>query len=407
MDNIKLLTVILVVVLGIMAMLFVILGIVYVTSRMKKNKASSNIANSEEKTVGKVTGKTKKFKEYKVDSIMNFLEFDTVVDNMISQKDGNRYVMVVECQGVNYDLMSQAEKNSVEESFVQFLNTLRYPVQIYTQTRTINLENSIKGYKEKVDETKTELEKYELRYDEMRRSGKYSEEQLAKAYFELTKRRNLYEYGKDIIFNTERMSMNKNVLNKKYYVVIPYFVEELGDNKYDKLEQRNYAFSELYTRAQAIMRTLSACGINSKVLSSDELVELLYMAYNRDEAEVYGIDKAIKAGYNELYTTAPDIIEKQMKALDAEIEQEAIEKARRNVNEARNEKQRALMQKRIEKELLIDELAKKIIEENSDSVGKDIAKKAVEKIDKKKKEGGTKDNAKQEKTKRTRKPRTA
>ena len=407
MDNIKLLTVILVVVLGIMAMLFVILGIVYVTSRMKKNKASSNIANSEEKTVGKVTGKTKKFKEYKVDSIMNFLEFDTVVDNMISQKDGNRYVMVVECQGVNYDLMSQAEKNSVEESFVQFLNTLRYPVQLYTQTRTINLENSIKGYKEKVDETKTELEKYELRYDEMRRSGKYSEEQLAKAYFELTKRRNLYEYGKDIIFNTERMSMNKNVLNKKYYVVIPYFVEELGDNKYDKLEQRNYAFSELYTRAQAIMRTLSACGINSKVLSSDELVELLYMAYNRDEAEVYGIDKAIKAGYNELYTTAPDIIEKQMKALDAEIEQEAIEKARRNVNEARNEKQRALMQKRIEKELLIDELAKKIIEENSDSVGKDIAKKAVEKIDKKKKEGGTKDNAKQEKTKRTRKPRTA
>lgn len=407
MDNIKLLTVILVVVLGIMAMLFVILGIVYVTSRMKKNKASSNIANSEESTSGKITGKTKKFKEYKVDSIMNFLEFDTVVDNMISQKDGNRYVMVVECQGVNYDLMSQAEKNSVEESFVQFLNTLRYPVQIYTQTRTINLENSIKGYKEKVDETKTELEKYELRYDEMRRSGKYSEEQLAKAYFELTKRRNLYEYGKDIIFNTERMSMNKNVLNKKYYVVIPYFVEELGDNKYDKLEQRNYAFSELYTRAQAIMRTLSACGINSKVLSSDELVELLYMAYNRDEAEVYGIDKAIKAGYNELYTTAPDIIEKQMKALDAEIEQEAIEKARRNVNEARNEKQRALMQKRIEKELLIDELAKKIIEENSDSVGKDIAKKAVEKIDKKKKEGGTKDNAKQEKTKRTRKPRTA
>ena len=409
MDNVKLLTVILVIVLGIMAMLFVILGIVYVTSKMKKNKnkANSNVVGNEEKATDKVTGKTKKFKEYKVDSIMNFLEFDTVVDNMIAQKGGNRYVMVVECQGINYDLMSQVEKNSVEESFVQFLNTLRYPVQIYTQTRTINLENSIKGYKEKVDETRVELEKYETKYEEMRRSGRYSEEQLAKAYFELTKRRNLYEYGKDIIFNTERVSMNKNVLNKKYYVVIPYFVEELGDNKYDKLEQRNYAFSELYTRAQAIMRTLSACGINSKVLSSDELVELLYMAYNRDEAEVYGIDKAIKAGYNELYTTAPDIIEKQMKAIDAEIEQEAVEKARKNVYEAKNEKQKALMQKRMEKEMLIDELAKKIIEENSESVGKDVAKRAIEKIDKKGKEGGTKDNAKQEKTKRTRKPRTA
>ncbi len=48
--------------------------------------------------------------------------------------------------------MSSVEKNAVEEGFIQFLNTLRHPVQIYTQTRTINLENSIQTYRNKVQE---------------------------------------------------------------------------------------------------------------------------------------------------------------------------------------------------------------------------------------------------------------
>lgn len=400
MDSIKLLTIILTIVLIIMVILLIILGLVYVFSKMKKQEEQEN-KNGQE-----VKSKTRKYKEYKTDSIMNFMEFDTVVDNMISQKDGMRYIMVVECQGINYDLMSEVEKNSVEEGFIQFLNTLRHPVQIYTQTRTINLDSSISTYKEKVKELQYTLEKQEMQYNQMVRSESYTQEQLNKAYFELTKQRNLYEYGKDIIYNTEKMSLNKNVLNKKYYVVIPYFVEELGDDKFDKEEQRNMAFSELYTRAQSVVRTLGVCGINGRVMSSNELVELLYMAYNRDEAEVYGLDKALKAGYDELYSTAPDVVDKQMKALDKEIEEEALAIAKAKVTEARTEKQKALQEKRENKRDLIDELAKLIIEENTQILGADIAERAIEKIDNKE-EGGTKDNEEKPKAKRTRKTKTA
>ena len=402
MDSIKLLTIILTIVLAIMVMLLIILGLVYLSSKMKKKEDEDKQNNIQE---GK--NKAKKYKEYRTESIMDFMEFDTVVDNMISQKDGMRYIMVVECQGINYDLMSEVEKNSVEEGFVQFLNTLRHPIQIYTQTRTINLDSSIQNYKEKVKELQYDLEKQEMQYNQMVRSESYTQEQLNKAYFELTKQRNLYEYGKDIIYNTEKMSLNKNVLNKKYYVVIPYFVEELEAGNFDKQEQRNMAFSELYTRAQSVVRTLGVCGISARVMTSDELVELLYMAYNRDEAEVYGLDKALKAGYDELYTTAQDVVEKQMKALDKEIEEEAIEKAKEKVTEARTEKQKALQEKKDNKRDLIDELAKLIIEENSQILGEDIAQSAIEKVGKTKKEGGTKDNVKQEKPKRTRKTKTA
>lgn len=401
MDSIKLLTMILAIILVIMVMLLIVLAFIYL---MGKNKKPSNIEQEEQ-----ANNKGKKVKQYKVESVMDFMEFDTVVDNMISQKNGNRYIMVVECQGINYDLMSEAEKNSVEEGFVQFLNTLRHPVQIYTQTRTINLDGSIQTYKEKIKEIEYNLEKQEMQYNQMVRSESYTQEQLNRAFFELTKQRNLYEYGKDIIYNTEKMSLNKNVLSQKYYVVIPYYLEEIGEGKFDKIEQRNMAFSELYTRAQSVVRTLAVCGVNAKVMNSNELVELLYVAYNRDEAEVYGIDKALRAGYDELYTTAPDVVDKQMRLLDKEIEEKALELAKQKVTEARSEKQRALREKKENKRDLIAELAELIIKENEHIVGEDVAQKAVEKVKKQKeskKEGGTQDNV-QEKTKRTRKTKSA
>ena len=397
MDSIRLLTVILTIVLGIMVILLAILGIVYISSRKRSEKTQKIESNN-------TKSKTRKYKDYTIQSVMDFMEFDTVIDNMISQRNGNRYIMVVACQGINYDLMSEMEKNAVEEGFIQFLNTLRYPIQIYTQTRTINLDSSIQTYREKVKDIENSLAKQETRYKEMVRSEKYTQAQLDKAYYELVKQRNLYDYGKDIIFDTEKMSLNKNVLNQKYYVVIPYFIEELGENQFDKEERRSLAFSELYTRAQAIIRALGVCGVNAKVMSSTELVELLYMAYNRDLAEVYGVDKAIRAGYDEMYTTAPDVIDKQMKLLDRQIEEAAVEKAKSKVSEARSEKQKKLEEKRDNKQDLIDELARIIIEENAEMLGEDIAESAIEKVNE---EGGTKDNVQDQKTKRNRKTRTA
>ena len=219
----------------------------------------------------------------------------------------------------------------------------------------------------------------------------------------------MYEYGKDIIYNTERMSLNKNVLNKKYYVIIPYFMEDLDDANLDKEEKINTAFSELYTRAQSVIRTLSVCGVNGKIMTSNELVELLYMAYNRDEADTYGIEKALKAGYDELYSTAPDVLDKQMNQLDKQIEEEALEKAKQKITEVKSEKQKALEEKRENKDDIIDEIAQLILEENAQIVGQDIAQEAINKIEEEKieREGGTKEDVKQEKTKRTRKTKTA
>jgi len=377
-------TTLLTVVLAFMLILLVVLIIVYFILRSKANKKEKGIKNDKPENITNETEVKSKISsgEYNKQSIFDFMEFDDIIDNMIEQKNGRRYVMVIECQGVNYDLMSSMEKVGVEEGFQQFLNTLRHPVQIYIQTRTVNLESSIETYKEKVKEIEDKYRNTEYELKKMREAGYYSDEQIQKVELEITKQKNLLDYGKDIIRNTEKMSKNKNVLNKKYYVVIAYSADELGNNNYDKDELRGMAFSELYTKAQSLIRTLSACSVTGRILNSLELAELLYMAYNRDEAETYNLEKEIRAGLMEMYSLAPDVFEKKLKLLDKQIQDNAIDLANQNINKAKSKLQQMAEKKEEEKDDLVQQMAKLILEENQDYIGEDIAQEAIRELEK-------------------------
>ncbi len=319
-------------------------------------------------------------------SVFDFMEFDTIRDNMIAQDNGTRYLMVIECEGINYDLMSEIEKTAVEQGFITFLNTLRYPIQLYIQTRTINISTSIENYNKELEKIRQELVLKQNQYNRALQDGIADSKELNNIRLEIARNQNLYDYGKDIISNTEKMSLNKNVLRKHYYIIIPCDTSELGTEIDDEEEKINSIVSELYTRSQTIIRSLSACSMKGKVLDSNELTDLLYVAYNRDEAEVYGVDKAIKAGYTELYSTAQDVLDKKMKALNDEINQKAKEKARYVVEKAKTEKELAVQQKEENMDELIDNLAKAIINENKNYIEKDIVQEAIKKIDKTKEE---------------------
>ena len=396
------------VLLGIMIGILCILCVVFLVLKIKSREHKEKKAIKQQGEDVKLKAKTLTTQNYTKESIFKFMEFDKIDDNMILQKGGKRFLMVIECQGVNYDLMSGLEKNSVEQGFLQFLNTLRYPIQIYVQTRTVNLGSSINTYKERVDNISKEYAAKQMEYNQKLRSGQFTESDLNKEKYELIRQRNLYEYGVDIIRNTERMSLNKNILSKHYYIIIPYYPEEASNGEYQQDEITSLAFSELYTKSQSIISSLSVCGINSKILDSTELAELLYVAYNRDESEIFNLRKAFNAGYEDLYSTAPDVLDKRMKELDIKIEQDAIKKANETVYDVmeENEKQRRVKQKEDELDRLIDQMAKALIEENKRSVGADVAEAAIEKIDNdskkrtKEKEGGEEDGKKTKTTRR-------
>lgn len=358
--------------------LFTLIGI-FIILKIKASKREN-----EDRKEDPVSNKSKVQQNYDVQSIFNFMEFDKIEDNMIVQSKNKKFLMVIKCQGINYDLMSGVEKSSVEQGFIQYLNTLRHPIQIYVQTRTVDLSGSLENYKEKVRRLGDNLMQKEYDYNQKVRSGEYTKEQLNKQIFEVTKARNLYEYGADIVNNTERMSLNKNILSKQYYIIIPYYSDEVGVGDYNKDEIENMAFAELYTRCQSTISLLSVCGISSKILDSVELTNLLYMAYNRDEAERYDLQKAINSGYDQLYVTAQDVLDKKMKALDEKIEKEAIKKANEAVLRARHEteKEKQLKKKEAEFDDLMNKMAQIIIDNNKGIIGADVAQRAKDNISK-------------------------
>lgn len=396
----NILTILLIIMSVILFLLLMVAIFMKLKDIQKKQKLKETLKGDNDSIEDKSTVE----QNYDKQSIFNFMKFDKVEDNMIIQNRGMRYLMVVGCQGVNYDLMSRNEKIAVEQGFIQFLNTLRNPIQIYIQTRTINLGKSISTYQSRVKEYEDKLNRMRMEYKRMVESGRYTKEELNKYLFEVTKQTNLYEYGKDIIKNTEQMSLNRRVLSKKYYIVVPYHSSDLGNDNLDKEEIQNMSFSELYTMAQSIVRTLAVCGIKGKILNSDELTELLYVAYNRDEEETYSLEKAKRAGFEELYSTGKDILDKKMEALDEKIEKEAIALANLKVAEAKSDKERKVEEKEDNLDTLISELAKSIVANNKQYIGEDIADSAVKKIEEeekttKKKKGGEKDDEEKPKTK--------
>lgn len=364
---------------------FVLLVILVIL--MLKDKSKNKVKNTGNGNLPENNKNAKKDIEYSKNSIFSFMEFDKIEDNMIIRKNGRQYIMIIECQGVNYDLMSGLEKNSVEQGFLQFLNTLRYPIQLYIQTRTVNLGSSINRYKTRVNSIRNEYMRKQMEYNSMNNAeGEYTAREINNARFELVKSQNLYEYGLDIVNNTEKMNLNKNILKKHYYVIISYVPEENTNMGYDTEEMKSIAFSDLYTKAQALISSLGVCDVAGKVLDSEELAELLYIAYNRDESETYQLDTALKAGVDELYSTAKNVLDKRMKEIDAEIKTKANIEANDAAVEAmmNQDKLRRAKQKEERMNQLIDEMAKDLLDENEQILGEDVVEEAKKIVNTKK-----------------------
>ena len=191
------------------------------------------------------------------------------------------------------------------------------------------------------------------------------------------------------------MSLNKNILTKNYYIAISY-VPDNTEGLFQKEELLDMAFSELYTNAQSLLRILSVCGITGRILDSVELADLLYVAYNRDASEVFGVDKAIKAGYDALYTTAPDALDKKMVELDKIIKERALDLANSTIEDVtiKSRRKRELEEKEKNIKNIIKDMAKLMIEENEEYIGKEISEEAIKEINEEKETKQTRTKAK-------------
>ena len=341
--------------------------IVYMNNRKEEEE--------QEEALGIENEELKDFNGMPRESIFKFMEFDEVKDNMIIRKNRSQYVMIVQCSGVNYDLMSEDEKIAVEEGFVQFLNTLRFPIQLYIQTRSLNLRDIVDEYKNKVSEIAQDIEKVKTRIQAAKDTK--NERLLQKLQFEKTRKERDLDYGLDITEYVARMSLNKNVLQQRTYLILSYYASEAGASADTPQEEMDgMCFSELYTRAQTAIRSLQASEVTSRILSSEEICELLYIAYNRDDSELLQFSKALDGQYDALYSTGKDVLEKKQEKLDAEIADQALELATESI--VRADKYKQIEQ--LKREQRIKEKATELVDEYKDQMDEVTYKGAKEEI---------------------------
>lgn len=374
MDTVQMLNLILIVILFLILILgFIAALLIYKMRKSKEPKNNNEIQiNNQGQNQNKANLITRDGKT--INSIYKFMEFDEVLDNMIVRKGRKQYVMVIECKGINYDLLSEDEKNAVESGFIEFLNTLRFSIQLYVQTRKLNFEDLINNYHEKIHNVDSQISRLNAQIENAKRNG--NTDLVSKLEFEKKRKENILEYGESITDYTEKLSESKNILQQKTYIIISYYTSEFGDTStYSNDEIDDIAFSELYTRAQTLIRALASAEVSGRVLNSEELMELLYIAYNREQSEIFTLRNALNSEYDKLYSTAKDVFEEKKKRIDKQIEIDATKLAAKSIIDADNEAKEKARREKLTKQKAIE-----MVSEYKEDLGKEIYESTKEKI---------------------------
>lgn len=347
------------------------MGIVYlITTSKNKNKKGDVRKSKEERQIEGIKNShkvvEKKGKEIPQKDIADFMEFEKISDNMIIQNKGQRFTMVVQCKGINYDLMSEVEQMAVEEGFITFLNTLKFPIQLYVQARAVDLKQNLNIYKKSVSESESKFNEINDKYRNLVNNIDADYTEINNLKNEVDKQQHILEYAQDITRYVERISLNKSILQRKFYVVLSYNKSEItSTSDFSELEVYNICYRELYTRAQTLISALMGCSVVGKVLSSNELAELLYISYNRDDEKLLDIKTALESGFYRLYSTSKDVFEKKEEAMQREVEEEAKRRVQDAVDEIlKNQEQKTKDELIEEYEDRVDREALKIIDES-------------------------------------------
>jgi hypothetical protein len=190
-----------------------------------------------------------------------FLKLSEIRDDLIVMKDGTlRAVLAV--SSTNFDLKSEEEQNALIYSYQRFLNSLEFHIQILVQSRKMDITEYISKLNALAEKQTNELLRMQTQ-----------------------------EYVEFI----ERLVESANVMNKEFYVIIPYDISVnpastglfarlfgLGQSKQIADREANIANGrkQLDERVNTIAASLSSCGLRAVRLGTDQLIELIYNSYN-------------------------------------------------------------------------------------------------------------------------------
>lgn len=208
-------------------------------------------------------------------SAQRYLDIAEVKEDLVLMRDGTvRAVLIV--SSINFDLKSEDEQNAMVGSYVTFLNSLNFPLQVVVQSRPLNIDDYLERLK------KTERE--------------HTNELL---------RLQTADYRN---FVSELLELEA-IMSKKFFVVVSYnpaqdqkrrYWDRLMDvfsaahrvlvsrDKFDKYAR------ELNKRVIFITAGLTSMGLQVQRLNTQALIELYYNSYNPTSVRSQPLDDVNK-----------------------------------------------------------------------------------------------------------------
>ncbi len=206
-------------------------------------------------------------RKYQGVKTQDFIPIKEIRDGIVVLRDGSLRAILL-TSSVNMALKSQEEQEALISQFQSFLNSLEFPIQIAVQSRRFDVRPYLLTLERRLQQQKEELLRVQTR-----------------------------EYIEFIKWFTSSV----NIMDKKFFVVIPYkgtlltvkksggFFSNLfgGKSKREKFHEEVQRFeeqrSQLEQRIAIVQGGLQQMGIRSEPLNTEQAIEVFYTMFNPGE----------------------------------------------------------------------------------------------------------------------------
>lgn len=199
----------------------------------------------------------------------DFIPIKEIRDGVCILKDGSLRMALL-ASSINFALKSADEQAGIIMQYQNFLNSLDFSIQIFMESRKLDIDPYIQTLEKRLKEQPNDLIKTQ--------TGEYIE-------------------------FIKNFTDNVNVMSKTFFIIVPYDVSILQSNAkgggllssvFGKKKQSAAAdlasFTELKTqleqRAAVVQQGLSRIGVRLITLGTEELVELYFKAFNPGERQI-------------------------------------------------------------------------------------------------------------------------
>lgn len=181
------------------------------------------------------------------------------IDEYVVLLDGGNAFLVIEVSSTNFALLSTDEQEAKIQAYAAFLNSLTFPIQILVNNRRVNITAYITVLEQEINKLQNQIV--------------ISYMQLYKSFIQQLVKQNV-------------------VLDKRFYIIIPYSYLEAGAVKTISSATKQTAQdastiaikSTLHTKSEGVRNQLARINLQTKLLEKEELIKLFQQMYNPEES---------------------------------------------------------------------------------------------------------------------------